>query len=153
MGTCTSSSKSNAGGSTTAKSQLYTEDKNGVRVYDTDNEEAGKAFISLSDNFINFSKQAAVTKGDAEPVMVKKNSLGEYLKSNNINEMRIDTEKGMAARNLKTLKDYGFEVIAKTKTDAVNPWDIEQYYVSKKKMTRMNLDMTVGTYYKRGEKG
>lgn len=147
---CTTASKAGSGSLT----PLF-KNKNGVRIYN-DSEDALREFGKLSLNFIHISKSAFVSKDDWNlPKEVKKTNLGEFLKDNDINDSIVVLDKGHEKRELKRLSDYGFEVKAEPiyNESAVNPWDETRYYVSKKKMTRMNLDFSTGTYYKRGVKG
>lgn len=143
-----------AGGGKPKEEPLYSE-HNGVRTYFT-GEAAARAFQDLSKNFVSWNKGADISKeGDARSTWVKRSQMWDYLKRRDINEFIVDIEKGNEKRALKQLADYGYNVIAKTayNEQAKSVSSIVRYYVGKKEMLYLGLDLKIKKYYKRGWKG
>lgn len=134
--------------------KAYTESKNGVRIYKKD-EDAMREFYNLSGNHIAFEKAITVMQDGKAPVTLKRKETWDYLKNHNINEFIVRFEKGLEKRRLKELEDYGYHVVATTEytKEAVSKTSTARYYVSKKKMQYLGLDLKVKTYYKKGWKG
>lgn len=129
MGGRGSSSGSKGGGG------AYKTDENGVRVY-SDTDEGIKAFYALDKNYIRLNKIANIRKDEwAEPQMVKKSQMWDFLSNNNINGFRLVLDKGAEKRTLQQLEKNGFSVVAKPEwnNDVTKKWDTIQYVVKKKK--------------------
>lgn len=134
--------------------EIYTENK-GVRTY-AENEQGAKAFNALSGNFVHWNKGAYISKdGDSIGKQVKRNEMWDYLNRRDINSFIISVPKGQEQKALRQLSDYGYNVVAKSgfNAQAQSVSDEVKYFVSKKKMQYLGLDLKIKSYYKRGAKG
>lgn len=141
-------------GKGSAPEKTYTENKSGVRIYEKI-ENAMREFNDLSENHVAFDKTVTVMQDGKAPVTLKRKEMWDYFKNNNVNEFVVRFEKGLEKKRLKELEDYGYHVMATTKytTEATSKSATARYYVSKKKMQYLGLDLKVKTYYKKGWKG
>ena len=119
------------------------------------NEDAMREFENLSSNTVAFNKIATVFEGDKSPISLKRSEMWDYFKRHNINEFIVRFEKGLEKRRLKELEDYGYHVVAKPAyvTEVTSKSTDVSYYVSKKEMKYLDLDLKVKSYFKRGWKG
>lgn len=146
--------KGKGGISRKGEAKLYTEN-NGVRTY-AENEQGTRAFNALSGNFVHWNKGAYISKdGDAIGKQVKRNEMWDYLNRRDINNFIVAVPKGQEQKALRQLSDYGYNVIAKSgfNAQATSVSDEVKYYVSKKKMQYLGLDLKIKSHYKRGAKG
>lgn len=119
-------------------------------------EEGAKAFVKLSENYVTWNKGADIrAEGELLSKFYKRGQMWDALKQKGMNEFILNIPeagiKGTGNKALKAMEDYGYYVVAE------HPYDGQgtgrTYYMSKKKMQYLGLDLKLKTYYKRGWKG
>ncbi len=144
------------GSSSSRKSTpIYTEGKDGIRVYDDLTEEGAKAFVSLSGSDVHWNKGAFVTKDGERGVQVRRGEMMNHITRKGINHFILRVPKDQEKRALSLLSDYGYNVAASVKSNAnaTQKFHELKYFVTRKEMQYLGLDLKVKKYYKRGWKG